>query len=46
MNLKEVMHDVVCDTESNMVFCENILTSVMREEFDEQPSNCQHLNDF
>jgi len=46
MNLKEVVHHVVCDTESNVVFCENIVASVKREDFDEQHSNCQHLNDF
>jgi len=24
MNLKEVMHEAVCDTESNVVFCEKL----------------------
>ena len=46
MNLGEVMHEMVCDTKPNVVFCEKIVASVKNEEFDEQQSNCQHFNDF
>jgi hypothetical protein len=46
MNIKKVMHEVVCDTESNVVFCEKNVASIKRENFDDQHSNCQQFNDF
>lgn len=46
MNLKEVMREVVCGTELNVGFCENVVSSVKREDFDEQHSNCQHFSYF
>jgi len=48
LGVKEMVtaDEVVCDTKLNVVFCENIVASVKREDFDEQHSNCQHFNDF